>query len=269
MTNSFTATRPITLSEAWRAFFRELSGKLLNHGRDPDLPRVLVSYVYTDYKAYVKDLPRTVFKRLTYPNKTYFMVSSVTYPEIERFPSGEQKVAYGRQLAIEHAREEGYDYILFLDADVVPPRAIIELLLACNEVVVGAAVAARGQENLFVAHNYIDREAGVRESITQDQANGVIPVDGVGVGCSLFSREAFMATDYLGYVGPGTTPGRYTGSDEFIFNKLFANTGMRPAALCSVTPWHLHEDGWAYRLWGKKLYWIVFREYVHELQKHF
>lgn len=219
------------------------------------IPKVLVVVVYTDYKEYCKFLYPAMFERLTYPNKELCLITDQELPGLSELPTGELIAARGRQYGIEKALEGNFDYILQLDYDVEPPVDTIEKLLFPSVPLIGGAVASRSDANSFIGHNYSNREKLTRRSISYGKVGIVETTDGVAGGCLLISRDIFKEVDYKKYKGPDTIPGRFTADDEFFQIEVYNKLGIIPKCSFYVRPWHYHDDGWAYRLWGEKKYW--------------
>lgn len=223
------------------------------------LPSVLVSVVYTDYKHYCDWLHPIIYDRLSYPNKKLMLVTKDNLPELANMPTGEQVAALGRDFGIRYARANNFDYILQLDCDVEPPDDIIEQLLAINHPLAGGAVAARGNENEYIGHDYAENDKLERVAIFKDQAIGIREVGATASACLLIAKEVFSKVDYTGYEGPNTIHGRFTADDEYYQIKIFEKLKIRPLVDFTICPWHYDSNGWKYKLWGEKKYWDVQR----------
>lgn len=221
----------------------------------PNLAKVLVSYVYTDYKAYCRWLYPKSFFALTYEPKTVCWVDKRIIPGLDDLPTGEQIAAVGRNYAIKQARKGDFTHILFLDLDLMPEPDTIQRLLAAKDDIAGALVAARGNAYDVIAHRYGSECLLTREKLDIDRCKGIIRVGGTAAACLLVSRNVFEAIDLDDYFGPETLPGRYTADDEYFQIKVLTTLGIHPVIDCNLRPWHYDADGYKYKCFGKVKKW--------------
>jgi len=217
--------------------------------------KVLVSYVYTDHKAYCRHLyPRSYFQ-LSYEPRECCYVDGRKIPALDSLPTSEQIAAVGRNYAIKQARAGDYTHILFLDFDVWPQRDTIQRLLAANTDIAGGLVAARGNVYHPIAHRYSDETTLERIKLHQRDCKGTITTGGVAAACMLVTRRVFEFVDLDDYYGPETIPGRFTADDEFFCIKALTKLGVRPKLVCNVRPWHYAEDGYKYKCFEEAKKW--------------
>lgn len=219
---------------------------------------VLVVIVYTHHKQYCRFLYPKIYQLLTYPNKTCAFIDEKNYPELVRQPTGEQRAATGRQIGIEIARDQDFDWIFFLDVDTEPEPDAIEKLLAVKHPLVGGLHAARGNPYHVIGHNYIDRKVLERTWLKRSQMKGNPYVDGISGGHLLVAKGIFHRVDYTGYLGPSTIPNRYTADDEFLEIQIYNSLKVRPKVATDCRCWHYSDDGRAYRVWGEIKQWRKF-----------
>ena len=218
-------------------------------------PKVLVVVVYTAKKGYCEWLFPIVFDKLTYENKTPLFVTEKNYPELDDCSTGEAICSLGRNIGITYAKEHGFDYILQLDSDLDTPEDTIERLLATGKPLVGGAVAARGNENALIGHNYKQPSDFERLQINKEYGVGLVEVDGTSGSCLLIARSIFSKISLDSYTGPAVIRHRYTGEDEYYQMLVFKKFGIKPFIDFNLKPWHHDANGWKYRLWGDKKYW--------------
>jgi len=218
-------------------------------------PSVLVAVVFTHHKQYCRWMWPKFFETLTYGNKYGAFIDEKKYPELGRQPTGEQRAACGRQIAVELARKGNYDWLFMLDLDTEPDPDCIEKMLALEYPLVGGLHAARGNAWQSIGHNYKDRKSLERIWLTENDLKGNPVVDGISGGMLLVAKGIFHRVDYSGYQGPHTIPLRFTADDEFYEIKIFNNLKIRPKVASNCKSWHYGDDGRAYRLWGEVKQW--------------
>ena len=219
---------------------------------------VLVVIVYTHHKDYSRFLYPKIYQQLSYPNKDCAFIDEKHYPELARQSTGEQRAAKGRQIGIEIARRDEFDWVFFLDLDTEPDPDAIEKLLAVKHPLVGGLHAARGNPNHVIGHNYKDRKTLERVWLKKSELKGYPYVDGISGGTLLVARGIFHRVDYTGYLGPSTIPLRYTADDEFLEIKIYNSLKIRPKVATDCRSWHYSDDGRAYRVWGEVKQWREF-----------
>src|SRR3989344_9600764 len=90
------------------------------------------SLTYPDYDILIVDNSKT--------NDYYNRLSSINRIKVikDNFTDKNAKIiiVHSRNLIIDYALENNYDFILMMDQDVIPPNDIIELLLSCDKDIV-------------------------------------------------------------------------------------------------------------------------------------
>ena len=219
---------------------------------------VLVVIGYTPYKNYCRFMYPKIYDSLTYKNKSVAFIDERTYPALLRCSSGEQVCADQRQIGIEIAKRENYDWILQLDLDAEPPVDIIEKMLEVDYPLVGGLLAARGNAWQVIGHNYGVRKDLNRIWLKPEDVDKNQIVDGISGGTLLIRSNVFSRVDLSSYQGPSTIPLRYTADDEFYQIKVYNSLKLRPKVCSSVRSWHYNDDGRAYRVWGEVKQWRAF-----------
>lgn len=132
-----------------------------------------------------------------------------------------RRVVSSRNIILSYALENGFDYILMMDSDVVAPSNILEELLSCNKDIVSglysAYFALDGKTKLLpvawalltedefneVKENYnlpehIKSRFDMPRHITKEEAdsNSLIEVFMPSAGCMLMSRNVFEKVKY-------------------------------------------------------------------------
>ena len=100
-----------------------------------------------------------------------------------------------RNLIVEHALEIGYDYIMWIDSDMILPNNTLTTLMSHDKDVVSGVYAYKliGAENA-VAKRFKDKAKDIYEDIPLKEiteSKRLIEVDGVGFGCVLTKVDVF------------------------------------------------------------------------------
>ena len=100
-----------------------------------------------------------------------------------------------RNLIVEHALEIGYDYIMWIDSDMILPKNTLTTLMSHDKDVVSGVYAYKliGAENA-VAKRFKDKAKDIYEDIPLKEiteSKRLIEVDGVGFGCVLTKVDVF------------------------------------------------------------------------------
>lgn len=115
-----------------------------------NMPKVLVGSPISDLYEYCFDKFAASRKRLTYPNHDLFFVDNSKEDDfskkvknaglpVTRIPWADKarlRMINSRNLLRKKALEEGYDYFLNLDQDIIPPDDIVERLIRHDKDVV-------------------------------------------------------------------------------------------------------------------------------------
>ena len=110
-------------------------------------PKVLVGSPVSDLYDYCFDEFLQSRKSLTYRNCDIFFVDNsetetfskkleqhkLPFSKIEYLENARERMVVSRNLLRKKVLEEGYDFFLNLDQDIIPPRNIIERLLKNNK----------------------------------------------------------------------------------------------------------------------------------------
>lgn len=109
-------------------------------------------------------------------------------------PSG-YSVDTARNLIVEHALEIGYDYIMWVDSDMILPKETLVKLWTHQKDIVSGVYAYKvlnGQN--AVAKRFKDKDADVYEDIPLKEIreeDKLIELDGIGFGCVLTKVDVF------------------------------------------------------------------------------
>lgn len=234
-------------------------------------PKVLVAGPTFEGMKYCHDKFIDRIKSLTCDNYDILLVDNSStkdfFKEIKKTPGVEvirlnlegvsnlNKVVRSRNKILNYAAERGYDYVLMMDTDVIPPVDIIERLLAHEKDIVSGIyfnifnvdrqkrimpVAWKGfSEKEFeeirskVSSEIVKSKEDLRRHLTPEEANSrelqevIIP----SCGCMLLSRKAFERLRY----GILDVPSGFSTTDDIYFCrkareagfKLYCDTGLQ------------------------------------------
>lgn len=191
-----------------------------------DQPKVLVGCPTFEGFGYCLDVFLERMRELSYPNRDLLLVdnsvgdvyferlrqSGVNVLKAPRLKSKWETVANSRNLIIDYALRNGFDFLLSLDQDVIPPKDVIEELLKCGkDVVSGLYFGVFGSggklKNLPVAYkgitgeefelmrktsglpSFVKSHAGLKRNLTVEElGQGVQEVKIPSNGCMLIKR---------------------------------------------------------------------------------
>jgi len=122
-------------------------------------------------------------------------------------------VYIGRQRIIEKAIFEGYDYVLFIDSDMVfMPNLLEKLLEADKDIVTGLAFMRKPPYYpcIYSVVNSGSAEDGGTEILHDFPEGELIQIAGCGMACCLIKRKVF---EDVYNQSAGFHPNRYLGED--------------------------------------------------------
>jgi len=104
-----------------------------------------------------------------------------------------------RNACVRKAQETDSEYIFFIDHDNVMDPHMLVRLLQYNVPIVGALYFERGYPHLPVVYTFPSDEEEEEQGtvkVLHDYPKGLIQVDVIGLGCSLFKMEVFEKIPY-------------------------------------------------------------------------
>ena len=207
---------------------------------------VLICVSYTDFKYYARNLYPQAAAGIDWPNKELLLVTDVNCPGLSQKGTGDVICAEGRAFGIEKAIRENFDWIMFLDLDLIPDPQCLRKLLACEYPFVGGCIAARGDPGKIIGHNYLNLITLSRKPIQPSTGLSWATVDGISGAMMLVHKSVFKRADYKGYTGVHCIPGRTTCDDEYYCLQVKEKCNIQPLMCFQAGGWHLHDDGYAY-----------------------
>ena len=253
-------------------------------------PKVLVAGPVFDGMEYCIDNFLSRLKSLSYGNYDILLVDNsegrdfakklkrgyginMLHLDLKDMP-GMKKIIRCRNRIFSYAVEKGYDYVLMMDSDVIPPIDIIERLLAHEKNVVsglyyGLFNVKNNREAKSVAwkclseeeweevggqlmSNVVKKREDIRRNLTEEEISSgklqevIIP----SCGCMLVSRDIFSRFKY----GILDVPGNISTGDDIYFCRKVREAGIKLYCDPSLKCEHLtegkfkEEDGWVHPL---------------------
>jgi len=177
-------------------------------------PKVLVGVVTYEGKDYVWDKVYKNLQNLSYPNYDILVVDNtkdmkyyeklkkqgVNVVHTKRGKTSREALTVSQNYIRDVVLNEGYDYLMFIESDLVPPRDIIERLMSHNRLVVGSMY--------YIGHHWSKKEPPrpclfetvKRGDTTRTEninpvrgwdyfGNGLQLIHGCGFGSTLIKRE--------------------------------------------------------------------------------
>lgn len=127
----------------------------------------------------------------------------------------DQSIKKQREFARLLAVEKQATHLLYIDADTIPPLDVLPKLLESKESVVGALYY--GRKHGTGAKRAVAWKQG-DDSQSFLQTNGLVEVDGMGMGCVLLDRKAFTSFSFMDWGDP---------SDDFPAFDALRNKGFK------------------------------------------
>lgn len=185
---------------------------------DGNYPKVLVAIPTYAGKDYIFQENFKAIKSFKYPNYQYIYIDNTdgtsyisklrrrgaNVVHVPRNGNSRQALCNAQNYARKKALDENYDYLMFVESDLIPPPETIARLVNHQLKVVGATY--------FIGHEIkvpciffteYKKDSGVTGTtlIKSDQVNrflghGLQKVHGMGLGCTLIRRDVFSRYAY-------------------------------------------------------------------------
>jgi len=158
------------------------------------IPKVMVGVVTYSGKDYCKEEFMSRVRSLTYERYIVEVVDTTSFEGNSR-----KKIYEGYELLREHFLTSDCDYLLTLEADIIPPRYIIEALMQHQKDVVGATYMIGKKKVRFpcISLGFMKRkingkyERQINFMRADDLDGNLIMCEGCGLGCCLIKRKVF------------------------------------------------------------------------------
>ena len=214
-------------------------------------PRVLVGCPTSYHKEYALEKYIESVKSLSYGNFDFILVDNSEgdnyYNKINKllvkvikgpyFEGARDRIVASRNILRKYALDNGYDYFLSLEQDVIPPKDIIERLLKHDKDIVSGvyfAYQTNNDINLLVPLLWKRVEGDhIQYMLSREVMNPrLIEIGACGLGCVLISKKILEKIEF-----------RYDGKDDSFDDMWFCldsyNAGFRLFADTSIKCKHL------------------------------
>ena len=159
-------------------------------------PKVLVGIVTYKGKDYCKGEFDKRVNELTYKNYSVYTIWTDTFDGTSK-----DRISKGYNLILEEFKKGKYDYLLTLEADIIPPKYIIEALLEHNQLVCSATYFIGFKRDrkpcIFTGRKFRRKVDGkwksFNDTLPPNQLDGnlIHAKGGCGLGCCLIHKSVF------------------------------------------------------------------------------
>lgn len=176
------------------------------------LPKVLVGAPVSDHHEYCTEEFIKALKQLNYSNYDILLVDNskednfinslknkVPIIKGKYFPKIHDRLIHNRNILRQKALDEGYDYFLNIDQDVIPPKDIIQRMLKHRKKIVTGIYfnpwSKDGKTKLIATiwRNHPTKEGkmvAIKDEIIQ--GDNIIKIDSCGSGCLLIHKDVLQ-----------------------------------------------------------------------------
>ena len=124
--------------------------------------------------------------------------------DIELFIPKSYSVDVGRNIIAKYAQENGFDYIMWVDSDMILPKNTLVRLLSHDKDIVAGVYSYKVLGNKeVVAKRFQDETREEYDNLTIKEikeSSGLIEVDGFGFGCVLTKVSVFKEIPYPWFI---------------------------------------------------------------------
>jgi len=182
------------------------------------VPKVLVALPTYEGKDYIFKENFEAIKNIDYSNYDYIYIDNTKTTSylsklrrrgakatrVPRNGNSRMALANAQNYARHKAIDGNYDYLMFIESDLIPPRDIITRLVKPGLKVIGASYLIGHEVKVpcvfFLDKTVLGHASGTR-IITVDEAKkfmgtGLRQVHGMGLGCTLLRRDVFKNYPY-------------------------------------------------------------------------
>jgi len=218
-------------------------------------PKVLVVGIVNPANEYCSQFFKKFYNKLKYRNKLAVFIDDDSYPQLRAIPSGEEREATRREIAIQYSFKKKADFILFMDCRIEPENDTIEKLLSYKKPVVGALTCFHNDSYFADVFNYKKSKFISRKWLKQKDFYSCLTVDFVSSKLLLIAKSIFDRVNFTEYKGFHNSPNAYQSVDEWLISEIEKRFKIKPLIASDCRPWFYHYDGFAYKLFGHNKVW--------------
>ena len=158
-----------------------------------------------------------------------------------------------RESIAQAAIDDNYDYLFFVDSDMIYRTDILDKLYERHKDVIGAIYSMRsGKEHGPAIYSYVKEKDTFQQYKHWPMNKGIIKVDGIGTGLLLIKVSALKKIPaprfaYLECETPDKEGNRRRLGEDLSFCKRCAKNGIRIYADTTLWTGHLGEKVWTYK----------------------
>lgn len=193
-----------------------MGGIYLGFLEDGNYPKVLVAIPTYEGKDYIFKENFNAVKAFKYPNYNYIYIDNsggssyvsklrrrgANAVHVPRGGNSRQALCNAQNYARDKLLKEGYDYLMFVESDLIPPPETITRFINYKRPVVGATYYIG--VNVKVPCVFVTEQKGTQlgtrllnfEEIKQFLNHGLFRVHGMGLGCTLIRRDVLEKRKY-------------------------------------------------------------------------
>ena len=222
--------------------------------------KVLVGCPTSDYHAYCLDEYAQVIKNLTYDNYNVLLVdNSKDENYFKKIKSKGLKVIRGkylggardriiasRNMLREIALKKGYDYLLSLEQDVIPPKDIIERMLGHNKKIICGVYFAHNVmldnsiKLIPLVYTLTDKKTLTMNPLDESAlwSNKLLRVISCGMGCVLIHKDVLKEITFRYNKTTRAHDDRWFCIDAYYKKfEMFCDTSIKCKHLIENRPW--------------------------------
>lgn len=206
----------------------------------------------TETVKYVQSLPR--YNKLNSTIKVLVAVPTAKSIEVETFKSiyrlekpdncvvdlecfHSYNIDMGRNNIADHAIKHGYDYVLFVDSDIILPKdALIKMLNQDTDIISGIYIQKRLDANITEVFNVTDYSRYTEEEV---MGSGVLEISACGFGCVLIKTKVLEDVGYPQFEYHGSLIWEECTSEDIDFCNKARAKGYKIYADCSIKCGHV------------------------------
>lgn len=238
-------------------------------------PKILVGIVTYDGHRYALDRLLEAINKFTYPHFTVIFADNSATDEYKQLLESKgfevlkdasdgtriDRIIRGRNTLRAACLERGYDYLFFLDSDVIPPVNILEQLLRHKKdvltgIYLGASKFGDKTEIQPVLYApFSDKQ--VRTMLIKEVLDEkILPIAAAGLGCCLIHRHVLERIAFRN-IAISTT-----GGEDAAFFKDVQSLGITPYGDTSMKCFHM-----SYPEGDKRNEFYTFENYIKKYQR--
>jgi len=215
--------------------------------------KILVGCPTSDYHGYCLQEYTQAVKSLTYPNYDVLLVDNskddsylkklksldLSAMKGHWYEGAKDRIVSSRNILRKQAIQQGYDFLLSLEQDIIPPKDIIERLLHNNKDIVSAVYFMPYNNTLtpMLGVNQGKEKYSYLSFEQVDKSSEVININYVGLGAILISKRVLEKIKFRIDKKPGFDDWWFCKDAEREGFKIYADLSVKCKHLLNNRPW--------------------------------